>query len=94
MKVFLSKIDEDLVAYAPFLREHGFTSDQSIKFLKDKDLQSVGIVILPGHKRLLKNAIAKLQTPKSKLGLMPDRSETDKCSQNRRHTETTQIIWP
>ena len=74
---FLSEIDEDLVAYAPFLRELGFTSNQSIKFLKDNNLQSVGIVIPPGHKSLLKNAIVKLQTPKSKLGLTPDLSETE-----------------
>ena len=74
---FLSEIDEDLVAYAPFLRELGFTSNQSIKYLKDKDLQSVGIVIPPGHKCLLKNAVAKLQTHKSKLGLTPDLSETE-----------------
>ena len=73
---FLREIDEDLVANAPFLRELGFTSKQSIKFLKDKDLQSVGIVIPPGHKHLLKNAVAKLQTPKSKLGLTPELSET------------------
>ena len=36
---FLSEIDEDLVAYAPFLRELGFTFNQSIKFLKDNDNQ-------------------------------------------------------
>ena len=56
---FLSEIDEDLVAYAPFLRELGCTSNQSINFLEDKDLQSVGIIIPPGHKRPTKECRRK-----------------------------------
>ena len=78
---FPNEIDEDLVVYAPFLREKGFTSNLSIKFLKDKDLLTLGIQIPLGHKRLLQIAVAKLQTPKSKMGITPESEDEDDTRQ-------------
>ena len=77
---FLNEIDEHLVVYAPFLREKGFTSNLSIKFLKHKDLQTLGVQIPFGNKRLLQNAVAKLQTPK-KRGITPESEDEDDTGQ-------------
>ena len=40
----------------------------SLKWLKDKDLLTLVIQIPLGHKSSLQNAVAKLQTPKRKMG--------------------------
>ena len=78
---FLNEIDEGLVVYAPFLREKGFTSNLSVKFLKDEHLLTLGIQIPLGHKRLLQNAVAKLQNAKSKMGITPEPEDEDDTRQ-------------
>ena len=60
-----------------FLLEKGFTSNLSIKYLKDKDLLTLGIQIPLSHERLLQNAVAKLQTTKSEIGITAESEDED-----------------
>ena len=63
---FLKDLDNDLVCYASFFRVLGFTSSRTIKFLKENDFISLGVEVPTGHRRLILNAVEKLQTPVTK----------------------------
>lgn len=64
---FLSELDPELEKYAPYLRELGFTSNTMLKFLKLKDLEDIACIVPTAHRRMILNAVAKIQSPESKL---------------------------
>ena len=64
---FLSELDPELEKYAPYLRKMGFTSNTMLRFLKLKDLQGIECIVPTAHRRMLLNAVAKLQSPESNL---------------------------
>ena len=72
---FLKDLDNDLVCYASFFRVLGFTSGGTIKFLKEKDFISLGVEVPTGHRRLILNAVEKLQTPLTKKMLIIESPE-------------------
>ena len=63
---WLSELDPGLAVYAEHLKELGFSSDKMIKFLKLKDLQKMPCAIPAPHRRMILDAVSKLQTPDSK----------------------------
>ena len=72
---FLSELDPELEKYAPYLRKMGFTSNTMLRFLKLKDLQGIECIVPTAHRRMLLNAVAKLQSPESKLAIESPRSD-------------------
>ena len=64
---WLTDLDPDMISYAPYFRNQGFTLSNAVKFLKEKDLATMDISILLGHRMLTANAVCKLQTPNSKV---------------------------
>ena len=63
---WLSELDPGLAVYEDNLKELGFSSDKMIKFLKLKDLQKMQCAMPAPHRRMILNAVSKLQTPESK----------------------------
>ena len=63
---WLNELDPGLVVYADNLKQLGFCSVKMIKFLKLKDLQKMQCTIPAPHRRMILNAVSKLQTPESK----------------------------
>ena len=45
----------------------GSTSNTMLRFLKLKDLQDIACVVPTAHRRMIQNAVAKMQPPESKL---------------------------
>ena len=66
---FLLELDPELEQYAPYLRKMGFTSNTMLRFLKLKDLQDIACVVPTAHRRMILNAVAKMQSPESKLAI-------------------------
>lgn len=60
-ETFLRSLDEDLIVYEEELKKRGFTSSATLKYLREHDLEEMGMA--EGHKRLLMNAVSKLQSP-------------------------------
>jgi hypothetical protein len=83
---FLSELDPELKKYAPYLRKMGFTSNTMLTFLKLKDLQGIECIVPTVHRRMLLNAVAKLQSPESKLAIESPRSD-DMPKKNKRQME-------
>ena len=67
VKCFLKNLDPQFVRYAPFLKELGFTSVNMLKFLKMKDLLKMPCTLPAPHRRMILNAIVKLQSPETKV---------------------------
>ena len=63
---WLNELDPGLVVYADNLKQLGFCSVKMIKLLKLKDLQKMQCTIPAPHRRMILNAVSKLQTPESK----------------------------
>ena len=66
---FLLELDPELEKYAPYLRKMGFTSNTMLRFLKLKDLQDIACVVPMAHRQMILNAVAKMQSPESKLAI-------------------------
>ena len=66
---FLSSLDEDLLIYEEELKKRGFTSSTTLKYLREHDLEDIGMA--DGHKRLLMNAVSKLQSPQQAKDCKP-----------------------
>ena len=56
---FLREVDEDLLIYAGELRNNGFTSTTTAKYLTENDLAGIP----EGHKKLILNMVSRLRTP-------------------------------
>ena len=52
-----------------------FLSELDPEFLKLKDLQGIECIVPTAHRRMLLNAVAKLQSPESKLAIESPRSD-------------------
>ena len=63
---FLEELEPELEKYAKPLRDLGFTTTSMLKFLKLKDLQSIPMIIPAPHRRMILNAVSKLQSPSSR----------------------------
>lgn len=61
--VFLLFLDEDLLVYEEELKKRGFTSSATLKYIRENDLEEMNMA--EGHKRLLMNAVSKLQSPQA-----------------------------
>ena len=61
--VFLLSLDEDLLVYEEELKKRGFTSSATLKYIRENNLEEMNMA--EGHKRLLMNAVSKLQSPQA-----------------------------
>lgn len=66
---FLSSLDEGLLIYEEELKKRGFTSSTTLKYLREHDLEAMGVA--EGHKRLLINAVSKIQSPQQTKDCKP-----------------------
>lgn len=78
---FLSELDEDLLIYEHELKKRGFTSSASLKYLRENDLEEIGMA--EGHKRLLMNAVSKLQSPQISQQLLMKESKSTSAKKRR-----------
>ena len=60
-------LEPELERYAKPLRDLGFSTTNLLKFLKLKDLQSLPCGIPAPHRRIILNAVEKLQSPGTKI---------------------------
>ena len=74
---WLGDLDSQFIVYAPHLMEMGFTSSKMMKFLKLKDLMKMPCNIPAPHRRMILNAVSKLQTPESKAKENVDTPDSD-----------------
>ena len=63
---WLCELDAQFVVYAPHLKELGFNFKKMMKFLKLKDFMKIPCKIPAPHRRMIMNAVLKMQTPESK----------------------------
>lgn len=67
MKDWLCELDAQFVVYAPHLKELGFNSRKMMKCLKLTDFVKTPCKIPAPHRRMIMNAVLKMQTPESKV---------------------------
>ena len=60
---WLNDLHTGLAIYASFLNDLGFNSLEMLKFLKLKDLKKMPCTMPASHRRMILNAVLKLQTP-------------------------------
>jgi hypothetical protein len=68
-RTWLKSIDSSLLRYEEDLLKLDYTNITCLKFLTSVDLEQFQVKPSAVHRRMLINGVAKLQTPKSKLGL-------------------------
>ena len=76
---WLTELDSSLNIYASFFSDLGFTPIKMLKFLKLKDLQKMPVTMPAPRRRVILNAVLKMQTPESKVEQKidtPDSEET------------------
>jgi hypothetical protein len=81
---FLETIDFELLKYSDDFKRHDFTSTVALKYFTTRDFSKFNVRPSDVHKRMTLNNIAKLQTPRSKLGLDFEYQESPKVSEERK----------
>lgn len=68
---FLTSIDPSgsLLKYANDFRRMDIHNTTAVKYLRGRDLDNFSVHVSTIHRRMILNAVAKIQTPNSKLGL-------------------------
>ena len=94
---WLTELDSSFKVYASFFSDLGFTSVKMLKFLKLKDLQKMPVTMPAPHRRMILNAVLKMQTPESKVEQKidtPDSEETCGSMHKRMKGENTLNLEP
>ena len=94
---WLTELDSSLKIYASFFSDLGFTSTKMLKFLKLKDLQKMPVTMPALHRRMILNAVLKMNTPESKIGQKidtPDSEETCESMRKKKRVENTSNLEP
>ena len=97
VKEWLTELDSSLKIYASFFSDLGFTSINMLKFLKLKDLQKMPVTMPAPHRRMILNAVLKMNTPESKVEQKidtPDSGETYESMRKKKRGENTSNLEP
>ena len=66
---WLKSLDNSMLRYTEDFRKLDFNNTKTLKFFKNEDFENFSVKPSTAHRRMIINAVAKLQTPQSKLGL-------------------------
>ena len=78
VEMWLKGIDKSLCRYSEDFRRLDYNNTNILKFFSNEEFDNFDVKPSLAHRKMLLNAVAKLQTPKSKLGLETD--EITKCN--------------
>ena len=94
---FLSMIDPVLLKYTADFNRLDFINEATMKFFRARDFDKFSVSERTVHKRMIFNAVAKLQTPQSHLGIErhgEEKSPFGAEAGNRQNTTTREKILP
>ena len=69
VETWLKSLDESLLRYVKEFKRLDFKNIKTLKFFTADDFDEFEVPPSSVHRRMIMNAVAKLQTPNSKLGL-------------------------
>lgn len=81
---FLIDLEPELQKYAKPLEDLGFSTTNLLKFLKLKDLQSLSCDLPAPHRRILLNAVEKLQSPGTKSSKIESPNVEQERNENKK----------
>lgn len=84
---FLKNLEPEFVQYAPFLKELGFTSVNMLRFLKMKDLLKMPCILPAPHRRMILNAIVKLQSPETRVKVEIESPDSENMVSKKKKTD-------